>query len=216
MRLLIVLLLLSSCANTKLLDIGKSYRKTLNFTVNGEEAVGTLSAKKKSHYHMEIYVPQKPRLVKLTSCHQEKVFQKPGKSIEFDYRPDPDVEAGELPCIVEISALEDSGKNQWGMIDFKLPSETLSATVYCNGDVFTTKGSHICQSRQGLIQKVEFDRTITSYAPEGCNKIEPEKGKQFYFSTTEGNCFYLFYDEAGSLYRLVTFGYNEVLLDGMD
>ena len=209
----LVLLLTQACAHDKLLDVEKTYRKTLRFSVNGEERIGTLSAKKNSSYRMEISVPKKPNLVKLTSCHQERIFVRPGKKIEFDYRPNPDIEAGELPCLMEISVLEESGRNQWGMVDFQLPSETLAAKVHCNGDITQTRGSHICQSRMGLIQGVEFDHTMTSYAPEGCNIIEPNQGKKFYFSISEGNCFYIFSDSAGGLYRLVTFGYNEALLD---
>ena len=210
---LFLFLLVISCAHKPILEPEVTYRKTLKFSVNGEHATGTFSAKKKPLYRMEIFVPQKPNLVKLTSCHQERIFIKPGKSFEFDYRPNADIEAGELPCIVEISALEESGKNQWGMIDFQLPSENLKSRVRCNGEVFDTTGSAICQSRVDLVQSIEFDRTVTSHMPDDCNTIEPNKGNKFYFSVTEGNCFYLFSDGAGGVFRLVTFGYNETLID---
>ena len=213
MKYLILLSLLISCAHNPILEPEVTYRKTLRFVVNGEQAKGTYSAKKKPLYHMEISVPQKPNIVKLTSCHQERIFIKPGKEIEFDYIPNPDIEAGDLPCIVEISALEESGKNQWGMIDFQLPSEKLASKINCNGEVFNSIGSAICQSRVGLVQSIEFDRTVTSHTPQDCNIIDPIKGNKFYFSVTEGNCFYLFSDGAGGFYRLVTFGYNEALID---
>lgn len=209
---ILIVLMISSCSQT-LLDAKKTYKKTLQFEVDGDEAKGTYSAKKKNSYHLEIYVPQKPNFVKLTSCHQEKIFTRPGKEIEFDYKPDLDIEAGELPCPLEISALEVNGKNQWGLIDFKLTSETLSARVQCNGVSYPAKSSFICQSRAGLIQSVEFESEVSNYSPKDCGTIESKQGKKFYLKLPEGNCFYLFSDLKGNLFRLVTFGYNEVLLD---
>lgn len=211
--LFLITLLLTECSHS-MLDSKKTYRKTLSFEVDGEEAEGVYSAKKKSSYHIEIEIPQKPTLVKITSCHQERIFAKPGKDIEFDYRPNADIEAGDLPCPIEISALETSGKNQWGLIDFKLPSEVLPAKISCNGDTAKAVGSFICQSRSGLIQSVEFEKPVSSYSPKGCNKIEQDQGKKFYLNVTEGNCFYLFADSSENLFRLVTFGYTEALLDG--
>lgn len=210
---LALLSLSGSCTSPRALDVGQTYRKTLRFSVNGERATGTFSAKKKSLYDLEISVPQKPTLVKLTSCHQERIFQKPGKEIEYEYRPNPDIEAGALPCLLEMSALEESGKNQWGVINFQLPQENLDARVHCNGDVIKVNGSHICQSRVGLVQGVEFVGDVSSYGPEECNTIDASHGSTFYVNMTEGTCFYLFADSQGKLFRLVTFGYTEALLD---
>lgn len=215
MRLILVqiflVLSLIQCTH-KILDSKSTYRKTLKFEVDGESSYGTYSAKKKQSYNLEIYVPQKPNFVKLTSCHQERIFIKPGKEIEFEYRPDPDIESGDLPCPLEISVIEVSGKNQWGLIDFKLKSESLPAHIQCNGSSIDAKGSYICQSRFGLIQSIEFQEELISYSPENCNTIEPRQGKKFYFSINEGNCFYIFSNKNG-MFRLVTFGYNEALLD---
>lgn len=207
------LVMVVGCVSPRALDVSKTYRKTLRFSVNGERATGTYTAKKKPIYKIDIAVPQKPAVVKLTSCHQEHIFQKPGKEIDYDYQPNPDIEAGNLPCLVEISALEESGKNQWGMINFQLPVENMDASVQCNGEVVKTNGSYVCQGRADLVQGVEFDRDVSSYSPEDCNTIEPSQGSKFYVSMSEGMCFYLFADGAGKLYRLVTFGYNEALLD---
>jgi hypothetical protein len=213
MKRLMLLAFLSSCTQQPLLEPEITYKKTLQFSVNGNSAKGIYSAPKKNAYHIEIVTPQKPNLVKVTSCHQEKIFIRPGKTIEFDYVPNPDIEAGDLPCQVEISALDDEGKNQWGLIDFQLPSEDLKSKVYCNGEIFDTVGSSVCQSRYGLIQSIEFENEVTSYSPQECNKIDSERGKKFYLTITEGSCFYLFSDKKGGLFRLVTFGYNEALLD---
>lgn len=213
MKLFLFLILLSACAHDKILDASKNYRKTLNFSVNNEYASGTHSAKKKNSYHIEISTAQKPNLVKITSCHQEKVFIKPGKDLEFTYRPNLDIEANNLPCIIEISVLEESGKNQWGLIDFQLDSEQLTAKISCSGIVTNTKGSYICQSREGLIQEVEFDKEVSALTSEECNKIESEDRKKFFYQTSEGMCFYLFADNSGQMYRLITFGYNDMILD---
>lgn len=213
MKHIILLFLLQACATNKLLDVEKNYRKTLRFEVNGESAKGIHTAKKNKSYHLEISTPQKPNLVKITSCHQERIFYKPGKELAFDYRPHPLIESSDLPCIVQISALEESGKNQWGVVDFQLDSEKLPARVYCNGDTANPKGSYVCQSREGLIQGIEFDTEVSTLNPEECNKITPEKGKKFLYQTTEGECFYLFSNSSGDIFRLVTFGYNELIVD---
>ena len=212
-QIFLILSLLQSCVSDKLLDVGKTYRKSLHFEVNGESAKGTHTAKKKNSYHFEISTPQKPNIIKITSCHQERIYVKTGKELSFDYKPHPDIEANNLPCLVEISALEESGKNQWGLIDFQLDTEKLPARVSCNGDIANTKGSYICQSREGLIQEIEFDHDVRVLSPEGCNKITPDQGKKFFYQTTEGSCFYLFSDPKGEMYKLVTFGYNEIIID---
>lgn len=212
-RIFIVLSLIQGCASTKLLDIEKTYRKSLKFKVNGEYANGTFTTKKKGSYHLEIYTPQKPNFVKITSCHQERIFIKPGKELSFDYKPNPDVEANDHPCFLEILALEESGKNQWGLLDFKLDTENLPAKISCNGDISNAKGSFLCQSREGLIQEIEFVNEVTVLSPDECNKITPDKGKKFFYSTTEGSCFYLFSEEKRDMFRLITFGYNDIILD---
>jgi len=212
--ILFFMFLHQSCAHDKLLDTSKNYRKTLSFSVNGEDSLGTHSAKKKSSYRIEISTVQKPNIVKITSCHQEKIFIKPGKELEFTYKPHIDIEANNLPCLVHISVLEESGKNEWGLIDFQLDTEQLPAKVFCNGSSSNTKGSSICQSREGLIQEIEFDQDVKVINPEECNKIGSEDKKKFFYQTTEGTCFYLFTDSKGQMYRLVTFGYSDMLLDG--
>lgn len=212
-HLFLGMFLYQSCAHDKALDVAKTYRKNLKFSVNDDDATGTHTARKRASYQLDISTPQKPNLVKITSCHQEKIFLKPGKSLNFNYRPYVDIEANNLPCLIEISALEESGKNQWGLLDFQLDSETLSAKIACNGDVVTTKGSYVCQSREGLIQEIEFDRDVRVLNPEGCNKINSEDRKKFFYQTTEAMCFYLFADAKNQMFRLVTFGYNEIILD---
>lgn len=212
-QILFVIIIAQGCASTKLLDIEKTYRKSLHFKVNGEYAKGTFTAKKNKAYHLEISTPQKPNLVKITTCHQERIFVKPGKELSFEYKPNPDIEANDLPCFLEISVLEESGKNQWGLIDFKLDSENIPARISCNGDIINTKGSYVCQSMEGLIQEIEFANEVTVLSPKECNRITPDKGKKFFYQTTEESCFYLFSEEKRDMFRLITFGYNEIILD---
>lgn len=213
LKIFLSIFILQACAHDKILDVSKTYKKTLKFQVEGENAIGTISVKKRQSYRLIIDIPQNPNFVKITSCHQERIFIKPGKEIYFVYRPDPDLEAGELPCLTEISVIEASGKNQWGLLDFRLNHETLNARVQCNGDTIKNNGSYICQSRRDLIQSIYFENEVSVYYPEECNKIEPKQGKTFYFSMTEGLCFYIFSDKDKNLYRLITFGYNDVLMD---
>lgn len=212
-HILVTMFLTQACATDKLLDTQKSYRKTLRFEVNGEKAKGIYTAKKNKSYHLEISTPQKPSLVKITSCHQERVFVKPGKELSYEYKPYTEIEANDLPCIVEISVLSEEGKNQWGILDFQLDSERLPARVACNGDTANAKGSYVCQSREGLIQEIEFSEDVYAQFPEGCNKITHENGSRFFYQTTEGMCFYIFSNKNGDLFRLVTYGYNEIILD---
>lgn len=207
---ILVIGLVQGCATDKILDIEKTYRKSLHFEVNAESAKGIHKAKKKAFYRLRILTPQKPNIVKITSCHQERVFINPGKEVSFDYKPNVDIEANNLPCFLEISVLEESGKNQWGLIDFEIESERLPARASCNGETINTVGSYVCQSREDLIQEIEFDFEVTVLSPDECNKITPDKGKKFFYPTTEGSCFYLFSDSKGEMYRLVTFGYNEI------
>ncbi len=206
--------LLGGCSvSEKLLDTQKVYKRTLRFRVNGEAAEGVYSAKKNSSYRLDLALPGKPNILKMTTCHRERIYLRPGKELSLDYRPS-HVEAS-APCAMEISALEDGGtKNQWGMIDFKLDEETLPALVHCNGEQTRAVGSQVCQSRVGLLQAIEFAQPVSALAAEGCGKMEGDTTPgRFSFAMPKEACFFLFADGAGRLFRLVTFGYDEVLLD---
>ena len=209
---LLLLLLCLACTHDKILDIGKTYKKTLRFAVNGQRGSGVLVAKKSGVYHLEIFTPQKPNILKVTSCHQERIFYKPGKSIEFDFIPNPDIETDETLCFIDISAIEESGKNQWGLVDFK-NSFSLPGRINCNGDSGNAIGNSVCQARAGLMQSIQFASAVKAVSPELCDKMRSEDGRTFIFNITEGSCFYLFQGTDGNIHRLVTFGYNEVLPD---
>jgi hypothetical protein len=200
------------CTHELALEPSKFYKKTLRFEVDGQSAIGTISLPQKPQYRINIETPQKPQLVKISSCHQEQLFIKPGKALEFVYKPDPYLEAIDAPCPVEISVLEESGQNRWGLLDFKLPGETMTAKVHCNGQVFPAAGSYICQSRDGLIQALEFNGQVYSLNADGCSKIEG-KGSLFFIKTAISTCLYIFGSQNGELFRLMTFGYNEATLE---
>ena len=214
MRLVCLLLAIATivgCSHIAELDPGKIYNKTLTFSVNGQPAVGILAAKHSASYRLDFQLPQKPDLLKLTTCHREMIFHNPGKALSVRFDPYAPLEAGDLPCTMEISALDVAGANQWGLVTFPLGGETLAARIYCNGAMSTAVGSNVCQSRADLIQAIEFEEAVEAWTPSSCPEIRPNRGTRFYYPTADGSCFLIFSAASGATFRLHTFGYNEIV-----
>ncbi len=206
----LLLLVFSGCAGVSNLNTADIYKREMGVRINGNYYKGTASVGQRTRYHLDIYMPEKPDLLKLATCHRELTVQKPGKHYKYEYIPVPREQ--EPPCFMELVALDKSGENLWGLIDFVSPDETMVATVGCNGKTITAVvGSAVCQARVGLVQTISFAEEVETAAPSRCPELK-DRGDYYEYVMDKETCQYLFANEQGKLFRLMTAGYTEVLI----
>lgn len=186
-------------------------RASLAGAVEGVAFRGAVVVQRKTSQKIEIAVPEKAVKLILTTCHREEVLDSPPRAWSYNYVPTMFLENWGS-CPITISVVTQQGTLQHAIIDFT-SNETLGATVYCNGiRTVDLKGATFCQSRVGLLQKIDFaDGKVSALASSGCP--EPvHDGYSFQIPMGLGLCVYAFRDLAGGTHRYTTRGYN--ILDG--
>ena len=206
--LMVLWTLLHSCGHRPSFQLEKTYRKDLRFSDSAGTHEGTYIASVKDRHHFRLLFREKPRLVKIRSCHREIVYENPGKSLDFTYSPEAGLEDKIDPCFLEFASFSASGYNQTALVDFRR-DETLEAMLTCNGERSIHQGVSICQSREGLLQRLEFDAPVSADGLASCPKLVGN-AQTFIFPISMGICLYFFYDGT-KFHKLVTFGYDDVL-----
>jgi hypothetical protein len=201
----------SACATPEATLSGETvYRKSMVVALSGETgAQGVQVAPFSPAVTLNIYTPQKPKFVRLTTCHREVVFREPGKRWSYEYRP---VALERGYCIMEIAAFDSDGDHSWHMIDWRT-DESLTAQVECSGEVRKEKGVSVCQARSGLLQALEYTRPVSMPMIEGDRDqcpAETENNKRYTYVMPSGKCLLVFADENGAIHRHTAFGYTEV------
>jgi hypothetical protein len=209
LKLTFILMLIASCT-TPLLDPKKLYKKNMLLEVNGVQAVGVLVAEMGSVYTIRADFKKKISRIKVDTCHRNYDKNDIGKEWEYFYKKIGGIENSGM-CKMKITALNDTGVNSWGLIEFKNESDhNLEAVLKCNGTASEVSGVSICQAKAGLRQSITFKTPTYADTQEECSKLFTYDEKTYYFDMDHGSCVFLF--KAGSKYhRLRTFGYDEVL-----
>mgnify|MGYP001551937231 CR=1 FL=1 len=222
----LLLFLLSSCqlikGSEEFTQIGQTYRKDLTFSIDDVNYEGIAIVGEKQSYKFSI-MPDKPfDLFTASTCHREitadqvtiskkkRWFNASSKTaIEFEYTPRLGVET-EGYCGLELGIYDkDNGQEYWGFVDFvtNMPW-TIDAKLYCNGEVVESLNSAVCQARQSLEQRIEFDGEMK--AETNCLVLDTYEGKVFTWNQPPIECLTLFFDKEGNHFRLTTFGYDRI------
>ena len=211
-NLILILFLLPACV-TQPLSVDTLYRKDLLVKVDGANFYGTAVQPKKPSYEMNVYFYKKPTKFVLSSCHRQIVWANPGNGVKFTYKPEPDIEQSEY-CPLEMGSFDDKGQDSWAIIDFRSGFETLEATLTCNGEgAVKSQGVSLCQSKTKLVQKISFPEPVKHGVSADCPAPESKDGMNFLIEMGRGKCLYLF-KRGKDLHRLITFGYDDVILRG--
>lgn len=205
----LLLMGLVGCAASTNVSTAEVYKREVELEINGTDFEGVASVKVSRRYKIGISVPSKPEILKITTCHRQIVLKKIGKEFEFDYEPVK--RETELPCLMEITALDKNGENEWGLINFVSPDERLEAEIGCNGHASKALGSLLCQARAGLSQTVSFKSKVHGVSGEDCPPLSQSFSDYFEFTIGTKTCMYVFTD-GKEFFRLMTFGYSEVLI----
>lgn len=209
--LLLLCCLFTGCV-TQPLSVDVIYRKDLLMKIDGNNFYGVSSQDKKPVYNFKIYFYKKPTKFVMTTCHRYLVWSDPGNGVNYDYKPDPDLEQNEnVLCPVEFGAFDDKGQSSWGYVDFR-STETLAAKLSCNGDIAVpVVGSSVCQTKMKLMERITFDAPVLMVSEPSCPVPESTDSKTFLIEVGRGKCTYLF--QAGSQsHRLTLLGFDDVIL----
>jgi hypothetical protein len=212
----------TSCASSLVkqeLDPDVIYKRDIGLTINGVAYKGIAVPAPAASYILDISGKGTINMLTITTCHREHQFEfdpgyfKKGHTLRWTYTPVKGIE-DKRGCMLEIGAYEKTkGRHAWGMIDFQTPTETVPAKMNCDGTARAVGPVSICQSKAGLLQKIEFDRRM-KVAPdqEQCKVMKTVDEKTYEFITPKGECTYYFGDIDGKFHRLTTFGYENILI----
>lgn len=176
-------------------------------------------------YEFEVQGYGKLDFFSLTTCHEEVTTERPDKGIfkkngKTKVRYVPTLEK-RLKCPLFISAYNKRQRHAWGVMVFETPDYKLNARVYCNGHVSKTNGVSICQSRAGLIQRIEFDEPVKPVAPvsgaadraKACPVIANDGDTFIQYPIPERECIYGFIGKrSGEVHQHYSIGYEEIII----
>jgi hypothetical protein len=209
-------ILLAGCVSAPIatLDSDVYYKRDLQMKISGREGRegrGHVVAPHQDVYEINIKFPGKGDLVTFKTCHREIEVEKAGTSETVPYRPVAGIENTGL-CFLEISVFEQgAGRHAWGIIDFENPQFTLDAVLKCNGSTTVSRGTSICASKAGLIQRIEFPEAVVGSDKSKCPPL-PTAGRVVEFKMPERECTYILKGASGKLHKLTTIGHEKILI----
>ena len=200
---------------------GVFYKRDMDLKVSGRRAEGVLVLPKATSYDFEIRAKGRLDLFTFATCHREETRERAGerglfgdrRRVRLKYAP-VDLESGPISCPVQIGGFEKKkGRHSWGFVDFEHESMKLPATIFCNGRTLKATGVSACESRQGLIQVIQF-QTEVFWPERGCPRFETEDNKRLRFTMPQGQttCRFKERSELGREFRITLMGYQKILI----
>jgi len=212
--LLISLFVISSCVSMspQKLNPQTYYKRDMLIEINGHKAEGTLVVPKADDYEIKAKFRGKGDLVTLQTCHREEQQEKLGKDEKILFIPVKGLE--DAPgCFLEIAAFDHKGRHSWSLIDFENDLFQLPALIRCNGVVYNSRGVTICQSKQGLLQEIEFSEPVIQAESGSCGKLSSSTGMTLRYAIKPKICTYVFEGvESGKLHKLTTLGGEKIIV----
>lgn len=218
--MLFLLILLAGCVSAPITapDEQVYYKRDLWMRVgpqggksNPHEGVGALVVPHAPSYWFNVRFPGQGDLVTIKTCHRETSLEKAGTKEGFMFTPVAGLEDTGL-CFLEISVFEEGrGRHAWGIIDFENPQFNLGAVLKCNGSTLVSRGTSICSSKAGLIQRIEFPEPVVGSNKSKCEQL-PITGRVIQFKMPERECTYIYKGASGKLHKLTTIGHEKILI----
>lgn len=152
-------------------------------------------------------------LMRIISCHRFESFPdaiktgwfRPNRGFEYDFNEAPGIEDNGV-CLLRLQAFTKELKSDgspvgsaYGIMLFHNNNFTLPAENICNGADGQTTGTSICQSMNGLVQRIRFKTQVivADDPPDGSNIPKACKGTfvdayTFQYETPLGECVAVF------------------------
>ena len=218
---LLALFVLSGCAGTyPTLDKNVFYKRDIVVGVNGRDFEGVVTVPYAKSYQFTVQPRGEIDLMLLKSCHRTFSVEKVSsgwfgnRKFLYNYTPVSGIEDQRV-CPIRIDSYESGkeGRHSWGVIDFENPSYTVQASLDCDGVSRQVNGVGICQAKKDTVQRITFKEPVrwAPPLPETCNK-PIQKGLGYELLMPLGECIYHFDTKDGRLGRLITVGFEGVLV----
>lgn len=191
---------------------GKFYKRTLRMEINGKQCVGACVVPKALTYQIKLMFDAHVDRIRWNTCHSFQHIVIRAKEYTFSYNPVPELESRKS-CLLAVEGLSHHANHQWGILEFEgYEGLSVDATLYCDGDYRKPKGVGICQSLQGLTQRIIFKQAMEVVHPDRCPQPRAvDRGYTWDFDTGPNYCLYRFYEKKTyKQFRLVTVGFDEV------
>jgi hypothetical protein len=204
------------------------YKRDMLITVNGLSAEGALVAPASDKYEVHVEARGDLDLFVMRSCHKEESKEKAwnvktkvksglfgwgSKIIDQKREVNFTLYLNELEkedCPIELGGFEQNGgRHSWGVIDFESPKYQVKAAVLCNGNEVQANGNFICQSRNGLFQKIKFASPMKVAPSNSCGFIG--EGLEFETKLPLGSCVAIFKGD-NKLFKFSGIGYEAILI----
>jgi len=232
--ILLLMPFIASCSHTRL-DVlqaersGKFFKKDMVVCVDEVCDEGMIVAPRRKGYDINIEAKNALDLFVFTTCAREETSQKhSGRSF---FRPDGNSRfktyfkpAGGVEdvfsCPAHIEARSKKGTHSAALIAFETPETNVPVKFICNGKRDYFNGVSACQSRAGLTQLVSFKRPVTigmqpPHLKSRCDVNDSNDGGdglRWEFKMPRGECVFAFFDADGNVHRMVTYGYDSIII----
>ena len=228
--LFFLLLALNSCAlfepeQREKLDPAIYYKNDICFEFENKKFCGVGVIPSKNIIKLKINTKNNIENLMMTTCHREISTKDPDKGllgrngvVKLTLRPT--IEIQKSVCPFYFASFARDGKHAWGMLVVKDPRYRLNATSLCNGDFKKESGVSICESKQGLIQRIVFNEPIVMITPtngvaqrkEPCPKLDlSNNDRTIEYKTPNRDCVYgIIGKESKEMFILYTIGYEQV------
>lgn len=196
--------------------------------VNGTTFDGVGVVPVADSYDMYIEAREDVDLLTVDSCHRSFSVEsaitldwfESKRGYHYRYDPSRGIE-DQGSCLVRIGAYNKSpgGQNAWALLDFATPEAALPAAILCDGARSTTGGVSICQTREGLLQRVVFDTPVhlaDAALETACKVMQSKDQTTWEYAAPLGECVFAFQETGGQhrLHRHTSVGFNQILIRG--
>lgn len=197
-------------------------------TINGYafEGVGVVPAAK--NYDMRIQSDADINLLTVATCHRNFSVEdaiktgwfETNRGFEYQWTPAPGIE-DTGSCLMRIGSYNKSvgGQNAWAIVDLCTNDMVLPALNECDGAQGQSHGCSICQTKNGLIERLVFDTPVKVELKDltpNCTGTLSADGKTWEYVMGLGECVQIFAEIAKPhrMHRHTTEGYNNILYRG--
>ncbi|MGB1290514.1 MAG: hypothetical protein ACPG5Z_00180 [Pseudoalteromonas sp.] len=234
LRFLNILLFIGCSAVTPKIDVEsikeRLYRKDMKIEANDYKGHGVLVVPRENKYKMKIKALGNLDLFTFQTCHREMTQEDAGKKggflgigkdkklAQLEFAPSRGIE-DDGSCPIDIGGYEKKkGRHSWGAIILENKKFTLPSVVRCNGQTTQYRGTSACQSRAGLIQRIEFSVPVGYDLDPNC-KYEGVKMTEvniFEYQIPEGQCVTYFREKADKkrYSEHHDYGYTKIIILG--
>lgn len=189
------------------------YKLDLNGLIDGKRWDGTAIGSATQSHDITIESPTDVNWMRILSCHRFESYPdviktgwfRVNRGYRYHYQEAPGIEDTGL-CVLRLQAftkaLKSDGSPQgsaYALMLFHNSQFTLQAQNICNGEQGTGTGTTICQSMNGLRQRLKFTEQVitTSNPSDGTNAPSPCQGHfidayTWEYETSLGECMVVF------------------------